>query len=208
MLDQLKGSRFIVVLSNYRTGSTALCDYISKQLGYKNVDELFLVGDNIQGWKTYVENTLNQDNVVMKVMPDQLMSPYWQKAVERGYMIGLTRSDKVEQIASMYISHMSDRWHEKWGFPLEEYTVEIDEEQMHNIGCHILAMDARYEFLKKFCQFELRYEDLGILLCESEYKKITKPSNYEEILYAAIDFLKKFPNGTHESVELDIADFI
>ena len=158
----------VVIFASYRTGSTALCDYISKKYKLANFDEVF--HDNVP------ERTARfldyKGNYVIKIMPNQITDKYsslLKKIVDDSFLIKLTRTDVIKQIASFYICCETDKWHYKVLELTSDYPFDF-----------IISINRQLENLGYCYDLSLAYEDLEIT--NTEYKIYNKPTNYIELL--------------------------
>jgi LPS sulfotransferase NodH len=178
MLD-FPTNKTILVLASYRTGSTALCNLISKQTGLLNCDELFHFGVNSK-----YEEYRNQ-NIVVKIMPNQVPPLYWEELIKKSFVIGISRLSIREQIASFYLGHRTKHWHyfKKSNNHEHDYTIEIDRYDLEDQIRYILKINDTYQ--KQFVplvNMEFTYEEIKSELAESDYVTYVKPVNYKELL--------------------------
>lgn len=167
----------IVVLANYRTGSTAFCDIISKETGLLNLDEVFHPSTHERKYGIY-------SNVpcVIKIMPDHFNHPLIEHLLSTSLIIGLNRKNKIAQITSFYICHMTQRWHYSSDTPIKNYTVDIDKSEVENQVRYINSMNFKFEKLaNQYCIERYYYEDVKSQLAESRFVIYQKPDNYNEI---------------------------
>jgi LPS sulfotransferase NodH len=175
-------NKSVVIFTSYRTGSTALCDYISKKYKLTNFDEVFhgMVPDRTKRFLDY------KGNYVIKIMPDQITDRYGsfkygsllKKIVNESFIIKLTRADVVKQIASFYICCETDKWHYKVPELISDYKINI-----HNTDYpfdYIMSNNRQLENLEYCYDLVLTYEDLEIT--NTDYKIYNKPTNYTELI--------------------------
>jgi len=182
-LNLPKGSN-IAVLSNYRSGSTAFCNILSKHTGNRNVDEYF---HQTKDYSDFLK--LLKSNIIVKIMPDQTAHEYWQYILDHFYIIALNRRNLIDKITSFYICHRTKIWHRKKNSITANYSVEIDRLDLEDQCRWILDLDLQYKKLKQHAAVELMYEDLD--LSESDYDYYNRPDNYEEIQKHVYEFLKE-----------------
>ena len=172
----------VVIFASYRTGSTALCDYISKKYKLANFDEVFHnnVPERTARFLDY------KGNYVIKIMPDQITDKYGsfkhssllKKIVDDSFLIKLTRTDIIKQIASFYICCATDKWHYKVPELTSDYKINI---YNHDYPFDfIISTNRQLENLGYCYDLSLVYEDLEIT--NTEYKIYNKPTNYIELL--------------------------
>jgi LPS sulfotransferase NodH len=180
MLD-FPTDKTILVLASYRTGSTALCNLISKQTGLLNCEELFHHGVNPE----YEKYRNRNQNIVVKIMPNQVPSLYWEELIKKSFVIGISRLSIREQIASFYLGHRTKHWHDfkKSNNRKHDYTIDIDRFDLEDQIRYILKITDMYQ--KQFVpllNMEFKYEEIKLELAESDYVTYVKPINYEELL--------------------------
>lgn len=172
----------VLVLASYRTGSTALCDFISRKYNFVNFDEAFHTAGNggiTNEFNKFRSNFSNK--FVVKVMPDHLMKyPADVNNVSlNSTVIRLTRSDVVKQIASFYTSSTRNIWHQT-NDSNEPYEVPIDIDHLKRSISYILECNQIINNLDYRFDFDLKYEDLKTL--DTQYKIYQKPNNYLKLL--------------------------
>jgi LPS sulfotransferase NodH len=174
----------VLVLANYRTGSSTLThnlfnqynlEFFSEPLRNEEISE-----ELMQRLANKVKN--KENNFIVKFMPDQVNDCQLYQDIYNSdcYKIKLQRRDKIAQIASYYACYVTGIWHsdnparrgEKLVLPI--YNDDID----FSINL-ILDNDRRFaEMDTKFDQ-ELYYEDLN--LQSDTFSKLDAPSNYHGI---------------------------
>jgi hypothetical protein len=116
----------ILVIANYRTGSTSFCKEVAEQKGYENLDECFAPQ---LGTTTVIENydyVINNEprdfrdayELVVKIMPDHIA---WCSGMFEGFFETLlsktekiyytVRLDFEDQCKSYFLSDVSSQWH-------------------------------------------------------------------------------------------------
>jgi len=170
--------KHIVVYANYRTGSTAFCDFLSKETGLVNYDEIF--HSNIPFKKQY----LTQSPSIFKIMPDHMVTAEFTDLVSNGFKIGIKRRSLVNQIASYYICHMTKIWHYKQDdiFNNDLYDIEIIDNELVNVIRYILELNDTYNTSSIQKDIEFYYEDILDIFSKSKYFRYKKPSNYQVLL--------------------------
>ena len=172
-------NKTILVLASYRTGSTALCNLISKKTGLLNCDELFHPEYDPKLYEQY-----QNQNIVVKIMPDQVPTLYWKELIKKSFVIGISRLPIQEQIASFYLAHRTKHWHFKKSNNNEhDYTIDIERFDLEDQIRYILKMNDIYQ--QQFVPhvtMEIKYETIKSELDESDYVTYIKPVNYKELL--------------------------
>jgi hypothetical protein len=188
--------RSVMVITNYRTGSTALCDYIAKKTGLLNCDEVFHHADA----ECYYDRVKDKD-IVFKVMPDHRFQEQWKTLASRCYIVGLRRQNIAEQIASLCITKQGQTWHyvkenvhqpnvlnnpNYSPFPVlmsnHMPSIKINKLDIEDECRYILEMYIKYKMYRRFFNVELMYEDIKNDLTISDYSVYPKPDNYQELI--------------------------
>ena len=169
----------IVILSNYRTGSTALCNHLAKQHNLKNFNE-----PHCHKWPDFISHVLKNKSpkYILKFMPDQIIEyPLYQKILNSDcFKIRLYRKNKIDQISSYYICTMTNRWGRTRKEAVEEYQVPIDTGQVRYSIERILKNDQLLDSQNIEFDITCFYEDIGVL--ENNHNLITvSPLNILEI---------------------------
>jgi LPS sulfotransferase NodH len=169
----------VVILANYRSGSTALCRAIANEnniLGFSEPSR------NPDRCKAFIECYNNNKNYVIKFMPDQFKEfKLYKKILSRDcYKILLTRQNKLDQITSLYIAAMRNVWGRNNKTIQEEYTLSINKKIIDNSIKKILSVDSMLENYREKSDIVLTYEDLGIIK-NIDLIKTDQPKNLEEI---------------------------
>lgn len=183
------------MLANYRTGSTAFCDIVAKQTGLTNLDEIFHPLTDKHKYDQY-----RNSRCVVKIMPDHADHPAAKELLETAWVIGITRRDIVAQIASFYICHITQHWHDFKNSTTKNYTVEIDRLELEDQVRYIIDQDSKYRALaQQHCVTQYYYEDIESELGSSKFAVYHKPSNYSDICSAVNDILVEISNETNTS---------
>jgi len=192
----LSRKKSIMVITNYRTGSTAFCEYLALKFNLVNCDEVFSPSDS----QCLYDNVQNK-NIILKVMPDHNFEKYFQDLLEKCVVIGLIRQNIFEQIASMAIASFNDLYHvvkpnsiqqnvfdstNFLKFPevfTDDYVYPISTDKLENHIRYIL--DLWIEYYSKFHQhtnFLFYYEDIKTELSSVKYEVYPKPTNYKSLI--------------------------
>lgn len=169
----------ITLLTNYRTGSTAFCDFVSKKYNLINLDEVFHPQQNNT---TRYLSTINQ-KVMIKIMPDHFDHVMVAQALSKSYVIALSRNDFFAQVSSFYVCHMTKHWHDlKLTKRKDNYSVSIDALEIENTINYVVEMQKKYRHLAKcYSQQEFVFEDIVPFFEQSKFNEYHKPDNYIEI---------------------------
>ena len=172
----------VVIYANYRTGSSMLADYISKKENLIRFSEPHVSEfDSLHTFEKCV--TTNDKNFVVKFMPDSIpKSTCYQTVLDQdNFKIRLRRKDKVSQIASFYIAHVTNRWLQRKNEAVDTYDVPLDMVLLSEITDRIIKNEILLAKSDLKFNLDLYYEDLGIV--DAPTHVITKkPNNYDEIL--------------------------
>lgn len=180
MLDQIPGDKSIAVIASYRTGSTALCDYLSKKLKIENLDEVFHIAFPKRAIRFNFRQEWNYKTII-KIMPDQMPKFKVQKTIfPRAFVVGLYRQDVVAQITSYYIAFVTGKWHNN-NNKIKDYVVDIDMDDLKKHYKNITAYNGAYQTFRPLFDLEIAYEDIKDQLNDSSYTVYQKPLNYDEI---------------------------
>ena len=144
MLDFDIGSQDILVLSNYRSGSTAFDTMISRKYGLKDLGEAF--NTRLKDPRWYEQNKAARN--LVKVMPDQTDHPEFESVMSKSFVIGLSRRDVIAQISSLYICRISGIWHQ-YSSVRDDYQIQIDRDFIRTVIKNVLDLRARYEKMKQ-----------------------------------------------------------
>ncbi len=187
MID-INATKFpIVVLANFRTGSSALTISIAKKYNLNYFSEP-CHNDNItkidfhkmEFMRLYTQHFNN--NFLIKFMPNQIncFNPYEEILSRNKFLIKLRRHNKIEQIASFYIAEKRKKFHKLKTEKIEKYSVSIDIEILE-VCCHVILKN---EYLLNSLPYKedinLVYEDLGFI-SDTDHVLSDKPENMEEI---------------------------
>lgn len=176
--------RPIVIVASTRSGSSAYASYIAYMYNLKPWLEPNLT---VEGWVAF-ERWLaaGSADYVLKVISYQIPNNeiYHSILASDCYKIKLTRSNKVEQIASHYIGHCTDIWndHDKYARGIE-YTVPVDLTLINSIINVVVANDRIFDNLDIKFDETHTYEQLinTVNLDSTGFVKIISPTNYDEI---------------------------
>ena len=184
-------SRFpIAICSNYRTGSTALCQSISKKYNILEFEEPHLKSH--QEFDTFKNkiNSNSQDFVTKFIVNHITEHPIYQLILDSDcYKIKLYRDNKINQITSFYIAEMTGDWGTSKYKPVgKDYVVDINQEVMLSSIETIKFNDMLLDNLPTKFDLVCSYESLGIIdSIDLEVKKT--PVNINDIKSCIKHFL-------------------
>ena len=168
----------LVLLANYRTGSTAFLDFLATSVKLKNLDEAFHAIKPNNWFKEYYK-----PYSAIKIMPDQVSHPDASMLLDNSYVISISRRDIVAQIASFYVAAMTQNWHTRsCDIKSQCYCVELQNYALENETRYILKMNQKQKTLiKQFSKRHFYYEDVLKHLLDSSFQKTVQPANYNEL---------------------------
>ena len=113
----------ILVLTNYRTGSTTLCKQLAQQYSYENLDECFHES-LVDIHKDVLRSVYSKNDVVVKLMPNHIyrsdIDNLLVKLVEVAEkIIVLVRKDFDQQCQSYYVCKQTHNWHDNFSQPVD-----------------------------------------------------------------------------------------
>jgi hypothetical protein len=184
---QVELGRNIVVLANYRTGSTALCDLLARRTDYKNLDEAFHFKHKDRDYQNLKTIT---GPCVIKIMPEQFVDfDFVGKIFADAIFIGIYRKNFVDQVASFYQAHCQEHWHLERGNSVQSTCLSIDRQLLKIWGRRLASNQKDYVKCREFMQDELEYGSLITDLRFSRFEILPKPTNYDELLTATKEVL-------------------
>ncbi len=182
----------IIVLGTYRSGTTALCDHLSKKYNLKNYDEVFHDLAPEQTDK-FIENIADGNNkYVIKIMPTQINDSNRQlisQLIDECFVIKCYRKNVLNQIRSMYICHQTKKWHYRKDSDRESFSVPISNYDLISDSIYILEVNRMLESLPYRVDAEITYEDLTNL--NTKFDLYQRPKNDDELISALLK-IKKF----------------
>lgn len=180
----------VMLLANYRTGSSALNTLLGVENNLTVFYEPHLRPAAMQDLVDMVNK--GESSFIVKFMPDQLDKHEIYKTLYNSncYKIRLTRSDKVAQILSYYVADMTKVWnHEDPDIRGTDYFISVKDELIDVAIDRILKVDKLLKDSSIIFDQELVYESLN--LEGSHVSKLIAPKNYLR-LYSYIE--KKLQN--------------
>ena len=168
----------VVILANYRSGSTELGYQIARTYGVDYYPEPIRQIDNtIETISKRLD--LGDNKFVVKFMPDQLdQNPIHKRLLDiESFKIKITRDNIVEQSTSYYIAKMTDNWAQTVD-SIPDYYVENNKEVMEKVICVLLQNNHSLDNLPIVYDAIVKYEDLDFSkLTKVVNRKTTPPSN-------------------------------
>ncbi len=148
----------ILVLTNYRTGSTNFCKYLAEQNNYTNCDELFHPRKSNRE-QEHIQFIKDNPRSVVKVMPDQILNAKTPNLLELLVELSekiyvLVRKDLYNQCKSYYVAlQLENHWHDNF-----KSTKEITYNKDHWEHSMFFILDQQkklIEIVKTLPNFEL-----------------------------------------------------
>jgi hypothetical protein len=169
----------IVILANYRTGSSVLAKKIAQDHNIPCFPEPAITKERREDFLKYYNTT---KEYVVKFMPDQIDAfvPYKELIDSNCYKIKIIRKNTVEQIASYYIAKIRNKWWTTEEESETNYFVPIDKDLLNKSVEEILTVNQLLASYTKVDE-EIVYEDLGILT-GLDRKISMKPANLKQLL--------------------------
>ena len=181
----------IIIVANYRSGSTAFATGLAKKLGlpyhlepYQPRAKPTDFGLTLMGFKAdfFHQIRSGDSKFLLKIMPDQIypVTPYdIMLRSETSYKIKLYREDVMDNIVSQYVAMMSGKWWNTKQDKNEPYVLDIDlvkiKGAIHTITYNNYLMNTlnyEYDEIKTYESLELSDED---------FIKTAMPENINEV---------------------------
>lgn len=181
----------IIIVANYRSGSTAFATGLAKKLGlpyhlepYQPRKKPANFGLTLMGLKADFFHQIRSGDprFLLKIMPDQIypVTPYdIMLRSTTSYKIKLYREDVMDNIVSQYVAMMSGKWWNTKQDKNEPYVLEIDPVKIkgaiHTITYNNYLMNTlnyEYDEIKTYESLELSDDD---------FVKTVMPKNINEV---------------------------
>ena len=176
-------NRGVVVLANYRSGSTALCDILHQITGYPNLDEIFHARERHNQYQQYQEYLGSSQPAILKIMADQVPpEQYHQQLFGDNTIIGIYRRDRVAQITSFAVAYTSNIWHSEHLDPVKNLNRSFNPRWLTHQARRLVTLYNEYHKCCDFMDLELCYETVLADLDQSRYEAMPKPANYTNLL--------------------------
>ena len=180
---EIPTDRHVLVYANYRTGSTALCDLLSRRTGMPNLDEAFHFANRDVDYTKELATPS-----IIKIMPDQsLPDQHRSYLLANSSSIGIYRRDLILQAISYALAMRTQLWHQQNGqleqpplFKFASNELLVYANKLAHI--HLVHRKRRDRML-----VELMYEKLVPDLGESSYEEMPKAVEY----HSYIDSLRR-----------------
>lgn len=172
----------ILLLSNYRTGSSSLVRILGEKYGLEVYSEPHLEPRNLYKLESRIQQ--GSTNMIIKFMPDYIdIVPAYKTIYNSNcYKIKLTRRDKVAQVVSYYVASTTGMWNNYKNIDMDPYTVGVENDLIDNAINTIFNVENLLS--QADCDEEMVYEDMDF--SDSPIMKITSPDNYK-MLYSHVE---------------------
>lgn len=184
----------IVILSSYRTGSTALCDALSVSHNIKlNYGEYFHNNNISKTDELSKFEIIKNNSFIIKITPDQVVQPYFDQLINCATNVyGIYRRNIVKQIASYYISSITNIWARQRTEHHGVHKIPINEEMLDVVIRRVLTFNDYYEkHFRPLCSFEYVYEEIcNSTLTIARFSIADKPNNYHTLMEKISEKLK------------------
>lgn len=167
----------ILLLANYRTGSSALVQIIGEQQNLEVFREPHLEEEQLQKLQKKIK--AGDTNFIIKFMPDYIEKFQEYKDIYNSncYVIKLSRRDKISQVTSYYVASITNRWNNPRREKLYPFTIDIDDMLIDRAIERIFNVDALLDN-SKFSK-HIVYEDIDFK--NAKMDKLLPPDNYETL---------------------------
>lgn len=186
----------IVVLSSYRTGSTAFCDILARHNQLTNHDEYFHDHqDQKKIWSTVdITQLINKSNYVIKIMPDQIREPQFSALLQRSWVLGIHRRNFLEQLVSYVICQQTQHWrHQQRGQIVSPYLwADNPQNSIEHLCDQLTQLNNKFwQELRPLCHMVYAYEDLvdSGFFRKSQFVQNQKPENHDQVTVAVSQHL-------------------
>lgn len=194
----------VIVFSQYRSGSTALCDFLGKKFKLTNYGEVFHINTPKKEKEKYLK-LFNNIPTIIKIpssnidqIPIEVLTNIWNNSL----IIKLTRKNFLLQSISWYSANASNYW-TSFDIIKKDYSIPILPRSITDKWIKTLHFQNHYVgSLKKRFDLEYYYEDLNLL--GSSLTKIIKPNNYDQVYNHVEKSVKKIFNFCSECKNLHL----
>jgi LPS sulfotransferase NodH len=163
----------ILVLSHTRCGSTTLCKWLSKELGY--------VLDETPYNHTQFNNVFEKNNVIRKIVVEEYF-PTKEEINKFDKVIFLSRKNTIDAAISHITANNLEKWHVEYEVTNE--WIEENKIKIINISNYINRLKMK---LNDYVGFHVTYEDIyenkNSITKILEYINIDNPKHLEDLNY-------------------------
>jgi LPS sulfotransferase NodH len=174
-------SKPVVILANYRTGSSPLCWSIASLNNLIGFPEPFTAFED-RSSEFIKQYNSNEKNFVVKFIGDQieLFEPYSKLLKSDCFKIKLTRRNKIDQIASYYIASMRNVWKTVDTDTKISYNIPIINDKILESIEKITKVDQILDTVNVLFDKEIFYEDFNTIEYTNRIKTY-QPVNLKQI---------------------------
>ena len=177
----------VIILANFRTGSSPLAIHLARKYNLECYSEPFH-NENIAKYDEhkmkFIHRCMNSTNTnyIVKFMPSQIsdLNNYDLLMNGDGFKIRLNRKNKFDQIVSLYIAEKRNKYFKLKNENQIKYYLEIDKKALIESTNSILRNDFLLERLPYKYNMDLSYEDLGFIE-NTDHVLSDLPDNIEEL---------------------------
>jgi hypothetical protein len=170
----------IVVIANYRTGSTALCDYLSQLTGLPFLGEVFHFNPSSRP-DTYDP----EQRSIVKIMPNHMPpEEHWDSLFNNSYVIGLYREDFAAQVLSYAVSLRTGQWQQEKNADsvLTNSNMKLTTGHLSRYVNCLREIQTAWHDCESFFDITLQYEQLLPELAQSKFACFPKITTYDATL--------------------------
>jgi len=169
----------IVVIANYRTGSTAFCDRLSQITGLPFLGEVFHFNPSC---RPAVYDPDQQS--IIKIMPNHMPpTEHWDKLFNQSFVIGLYRQDFAAQVLSFAVAYYIGRWQKEKNVDLLlPANLNFSNSKLLHFIKSLRDSQEIWNDCRQFFDVTLCYEQIMSDLSESIYEVMPKIKTYDDTL--------------------------
>ena len=185
----------VLIYSSYRSGSTALGDFLSTKLNYKYFGEPYHWNADVRAkYCDFFDYKNKNTNYIWKLFPDHMPTIVKQKeeclhSWSNSYVIKLSRRDRAKQITSWIYSMKTGIWNDTQSVQIPSVSID-DDFIKYCVDKQLLNFDVLDSLPNNAYHVELYYEDILDILAKSNYKPTGKPKNYDDVLEKVTQLIK------------------
>ena len=179
---EIPGNWSIVLMANYRTGSTAFGNLLSKITGLPFLGEVFHYNHSS---RPHVYDSAQQS--IVKIMPNHMPpEDQWDSLFNNSYIIGLYREDIAAQALSYAISYRLGKWQQDRNadsvFASRDFALQLTNGQLLPFVQTVRETLAVWNDCKEYFDTTLSYEKIEPDLVGSDIDRFLKITAYDEVL--------------------------
>jgi len=192
----------VVVIGSPRTGSTAFCIKLAKDLGIPYYHEIFRVTDHpnyndkiIERISNYWDNQKNGERTLVRYFPShrELTPEETDSVFNNSFVINLKRKNLVQQISSFYLVQQTQKSRFYIDEEVEEnWKIKINEDLVKFAIERILFYIKESNIRELRADMTLYYEDIKSELTNGSIKPYPKPVNYGLLKKRVIELLPDY----------------